>query len=388
MSQRQPAQSPQRPGPGQVDARHGRLNSLGMTSKQLETILQRLDGNGGGRQDRRRKFVRWTFRQPSLDLHIIQPGGSANTCRVACRNLSCGGMSVVHNAFIYPGSPCIAYLPRQDGGFNAVPGVIARCTHVTGMVHEVGIRFNNTISAGDYVENDPMAGQFSLEVVEPEALSGTLLCIEDSQLDQKLIQHYLRGTSIRVRMADSAAQAAEGAREGCDIVLCSFTVGDQSAEAIIPAVREVLPKVPVIIVTADSSPQTTERIRRMPVSAFLAKPFTDAMLQRALGEFLIARTDRQGGGSARASRPAQNSGAASDLADLQRKLEGSLGENDPTACYVLCQQLGATAAGMNLPSLSSLAQEASASLAATMNIAQSERKVREVIAACGQRAAA
>ncbi len=390
MSHSQPGPAARRTGPEGDRKAGGRPNSLGLTNKQLDAAMVRVGGSGAGKSDRRRKFVRWSFRNASLDLHIIQPGGSANTCRVACRNISCGGLSVLHSAFIYPGSPCIAHLPRTGGGTNAVPGVIVRCVHVMGMIHEIGIRFNSNIAAGEYVDNDPMAGQYSLELVEPESLTGTLLCVEDSGLDQKLIQHYLRGTNIRIRMAENAQQAAEAARDGCDIVLCDYHVGDRSGEEVVAAVRDALPTVPVIVVTADSSPATMERIRKMPVDAFLAKPFTDSMLQRALGEFLIARSDRAAnapsiGGKVAADLQAE---LAKDLAEFQRKLEVSITENDATACYVLCQQLGATAHSLNLNAMAKMAQDASSSLAKTMSIPQSEKQVRELIAACGKRAAA
>lgn len=391
MSRMQPGLPPRRPGGAAAGDRKpaGRPNSLGLTGKQLDAIMAR-GGGGGDKADRRRKFVRWPFQHISLDLHIIQPGGSANTCRVACRNLSCGGMSVVHSAFIYPGSPCIAYLPRPSGGLSQVTGVVVRCSHVHGMVHEVGIRFNASIAAGEYVDNDPMAGQFSLEVVEPESLVGTLLYVEDSRLDQKLIQHYLRGTSIRLRVAENAEQAREVAREGCDIVLCDFHLADQACQGVVAAVRDSLPDVPIIMVTADASPHTIESIRRMPVSAFLLKPFTDTMLQRALGEFLIARKDRMGDGGA--GLPGGAAGLQADLAkdliDFQNRLEAAIRDDDPTACYVVCQEVGATAQSLHIHALGKLAREASETLAASMSMKQAEKHVRELIAACGRRAAA
>jgi CheY-like chemotaxis protein len=366
----------------------GRPNSVGLTSKQLDAVMLRMEGGGGGKPDRRRKFVRWSFRQASLDLHVIQPGGSAGTCRVACRNLSCGGMSVVHSAFVYPGSPCIAYLPRPKGGLSQVTGTIVRCVHVQGMVHELGIRFNTSIDAGEFVDNDPMAGQFSLEVVEPELLTGTLLYVESSRLDQKLIQHYLRGTNVRLRIAEDAAQAAEVLREGCDIVVCDFHLADNAARAVVAQVREALPNVPIIMVTSDSSPQTAAKIRGMPVHAFLAKPFTDAMLHRALGEFLIARKDRDT--SARDSSLPGGVAAdlSKDLVEFQNRLETTITADDPTGCYVVCQQIGATAQSLRIRDLSHIAQEASDSLAKTMSIKGSEKLIRELIAACGKRAAA
>ena len=98
MNHSQPGSPARRTGPEGDRKPGGRPNSLGLTTKQLDAAMFHIGGSGGGKSDRRRKFVRWSFRNASLDLHIIQPGGSRNTGRFACRHIAVGGLRVVHIA--------------------------------------------------------------------------------------------------------------------------------------------------------------------------------------------------------------------------------------------------------------------------------------------------
>lgn len=361
---------------------HGRANSLGLSDRQLEALAASLDGQGSGRADRRRRFVRWPFRRLTMDLKVVHPGGSAITFQVACRNLSRGGMSVLHSAYLYPGSACEAMLPRPRGGAAAVAGTIARCLHVRGMVHEVSIRFGAPIRAEEFVDRDPMQGQFDLENIEPEALVGTVLYVDDCVLDQRLVQHFLRGTNLRLKAALDAEQASAAASEGCDVAVCDFHPDRGDAAAAIEAVRAAQPEAPIIVVTADGSAGTMARVRQLGVSAFLSKPFNDLQLLQALGEFLLMRSPRPAG----AGGGVDELGAA--LAEFPTRLEAGVRDEDAMSCYVLCQQVAGTARSMRMATLARLADEASGRLAATMSTAESERPLRDLIAACSRRGAA
>jgi CheY-like chemotaxis protein len=360
----------------------GRANSLGLSDRQLEALTAAMDSKGAG-HDQRRRFVRLPFRKLTVDMRINHPGGTAITFPVACRNVSCGGMSILHNTYLYPNSTCVVMLPRVKGGVAAIPGVIVRCAHVQGMVHEVSIRFDKQIQAEEFVERDPLSSQFTLETVAPEALVGTVLYVDESALDQKLIQHYVRATNLCVRAAADAAQAAAVAREGCDVVLCNHSTGTGDAGTVIKAVREVLPDVPIVVVTADTSATALTRVRQLGVPAFLPKPFNDVQLLQALGEFLLMRSPRPG--------DAPTGGVddlTSALADFPRRLEASLRDEDAMAGYMLCQQIGSTARSLRMATLARLAEAASTRLAATMSTTDSEQQLRELMAACSPRRAA
>jgi CheY-like chemotaxis protein len=377
--------NPREPASKATGPRDGRPNSLGLDAKKLDSLLARVDGRNGSAARRRRKYVRWAFRKITVELQINHPGGSAITCRVACRNLSCGGIGVVHSAFLYPGSTCVVTLPRQGGRPLAASGVILRCVHVQDMVHEIGIKFDREIDVGEFMDRDPLARRFSLEAIEAADLVGIVLHIEHSPLEQQLIRHYLRGSGLRLRPAHRPEQAAAIARDGCDVVLCNLMLPDPGAAAALAAVRAVSSGIPAVVLAADSSPATLERVRALAVDAFLAKPFDDAILLRAIGEFLLVRRKEAAEAADDAEVPGRD--WASTVAKFPDELEAAVRDNDAGRCYVVCEQIITTARAMRLPALERLARKASDSLSTTMNLAKSEQPVRELITACGRRAA-
>jgi len=54
---------------------------------------------------------------------------------------------------------------------------------------------------------------------------------------------------------------------------------------------EGIPQVPIIVVSADTDPDTPERIAQMKVDAFFAKPYSPAQVRRKLEQLLHATTD-------------------------------------------------------------------------------------------------
>src|SRR3989337_1747869 len=66
----------------------------------------------------KREFVRWPFRLTTARLRVVNPGAPTEQAfKVACRNISCSGISLLHSAYVHVGSPCTIELehPRRGG---------------------------------------------------------------------------------------------------------------------------------------------------------------------------------------------------------------------------------------------------------------------------------
>ena len=185
--------------PGQRNQRQppaGRPNTLGLRGRDLANLLDEFDiadpiGNS------QRDFVRWPFRYASLTVKLIHPGGNATSIRVACRNLSRGGMSLLHSAYLHPGTRCTVFLPHPALGEVPIDGWVVRCTHRSGMVHELGIAFSKHLDVRIFVptlRND----MFTLERVDPALLAGTLLYVDDCENSLKIFEHHLRDSALNI----------------------------------------------------------------------------------------------------------------------------------------------------------------------------------------------
>lgn len=361
----------------------GRPNTLGLRRTDLETVLNELDAGPSGAGSKRRNHARWAFRQESLELRLVHPG-SAHTVsiKVACRNLSCGGLSALHSAYVHPGTKVTAIVPHPLEGGVPVPGEVVRCQHVRGMIHEIGVKFVKPIAAREFVKNDPFAEAFSFERVNPADLHGTVLHVEDSPLDQRLVRHYLRDTALRIKQAGCAEEAMAEAANGCDLVLCDCDMPGMHGPELVEHLRAAGIRAPVVMVTADTSPGTQQRIAQARVDACLAKPLRQDVLLRAIAEFLLSS---QPAAARRRATKFEGAGAAlaeafvEELRELARRLESAVQSGDAKLCRLLSVQIKGSAPAYGHESLASLASDAIVALDKSPGSAETARLLQGLL---------
>ncbi len=79
------------------------------------------------------------------------------------RNISKGGISVLHGCFLYPDTPCIATLVTIDGESVLAPGIVVHCRCVHGRVHEVALKFAQPIDVSNFVRPGTQAEALALQ---------------------------------------------------------------------------------------------------------------------------------------------------------------------------------------------------------------------------------
>ncbi len=362
-----------------------RPNSLGIHQRQLESLLDRVDNARDDSQaTKRRRFVRWPFRQETLLLRISHPGGSIAAVKVACRNLSHGGVSILHSSFLYPGSRCAITLPHPTRGDLSVTGEVVRCNHLHRMIHEIGIKFDELLDAREFIPADQRDGKFAIEVLQPHDIFGRIICADARTIDLKLIEHFLNKTRAVVSIATSADEAATLASRGCDLAIIGPDLSGDSLARAIGRIRESAGHDLPVIAVVDRSNSTNPDLRTARINALLVKPLTETALLRALGEFLIhaSSVQRGQGGAGEAGPSARLQLFITELDETLPMLNAALVEQDAMGCYVLCQQVLGAAPPAGLKTLAKLADAASEQLATTMSLDASYRQVKALIDAC------
>lgn len=89
-------------------------------------------------------------------------------CALVPRNLSACGFAFVHGVFVNTGMRCRLTLPMMGNRWCQVDGVVRRCRHIQGIVHEVSVVFDEEIDLADIVPLTPEQRRR----VETEALGG------------------------------------------------------------------------------------------------------------------------------------------------------------------------------------------------------------------------
>jgi CheY-like chemotaxis protein len=273
----------------------------------------------------------------------------------------------------------------SDGESLASDGTVVRCAHLSGLVHELGIKFSMQIQARDLVSRDPFADSFSIERVDPEKLKGTIVYVDDSAAERRLIAHYLRGTCLRLKVAATGEEGLKLVEEGCELIACDFELPGFPNGSFVRRIRDAGFDTSIIVVTADPTAVTRSSLNSLRINAFLAKPFRQEMFLRAIAEFM---SNDSGGKQSTCSLSPDHPNRALvegyvDQMHADAKRIAALIEADSVEpLRALMLQIVGSAANYGYEAIGRLAQAAVTSLASTMNIAESLAPIKLLQSAC------
>lgn len=368
-------------------ARAGRPNTINLEQRALDDLLNELDDSPGNTEaSKRRDFIRWPFRQTSVSMRVVQGRGIETELEVACRNLSCGGASVLHSSFLHTGSRVTLRLPVADGGVELAEGTICRCNHVRGVVHEIGIRFTRSVEVRRFLPSSTQTHHFSLERVDPEKLQGTVVHLDDSPMDRRLVQHYMRGTQVRLRQTDDGEEAIRWITESCDLAMIDVDLGPErpSGLSVVKRLREGSCPVPIVLLTADSGARLIAD-PALRVEASLVKPVTQDVVLRAIAEFILLGA---GTGPMYTTLSGDHpnlvllDGFLSDVRSSAASLKAAMASEDFAKCRSISAGIMGTAPAMGFASLGSAAERAVDSLTTTGSVGSAMGPLQSLLGAC------
>ncbi len=363
----------------------GRVNSLGISGHDLDRTLESIELGKTEVSAKGRSFVRHPFRLDKVHMRVKREGSGTNI-RVACRNLSRGGISVLHNAYVHPDTPVAMVLPHVTDGPKLIEGVVRRCRYVRSTIHEVGIEFLKPIKVSDFLQADPFSDWYSLETVDPTSLVGTVVLVDSSELDRRVVEHFLRRTQLRIRTAKGVEDAIAKIKEGCDLVISEFSLGEKTGRDLIASMWEIGSHTPVILTTCDASEGAKARMTASGADAYLLKPMDESLLLRAAAEFLIVQRDcrKQANDSRRAADlpPALLDSFTEELSRMAGELDEAMAADDVERCRGLAMRLQSSAATFGFAALGRLAAESAGCLTAGGSVESSTDQLQALLDAC------
>ncbi|MGV6814946.1 MAG: PilZ domain-containing protein, partial [Phycisphaerales bacterium] len=270
-------------------------NSLGLNKLVYGKLLEKLESAAeeAANIPPKRMFTRLEYLDPYFELVLDATNHSQRRkISVATRNISRGGMSILHSSFIYPGTQVNASLRKTSGAAQKITGKVCRCEHRGGVVHEVGIKFDKEIVIQEFVKPGILEGVKSLEKVNPNALKGKILFIGTDATITPFIREYLLTTSLNYGFEDDAEDALHKDLSEYDLLFVSLDAGQLSGPEFIRCVRDSGYKKPIILSGRSNDCESTiQQIRFSTADLFLPVPITENSLLCALGEFLINSWD-------------------------------------------------------------------------------------------------
>jgi CheY-like chemotaxis protein len=360
---------------------------LGLDDRALEKMLSALDGKERAGKPGR-AFLRWPFRRATVPVLVTHPSGQQVRLSLACRNLSRGGMSLLHTSFLHSGTRCAATLHDQFGQPREIESTVVRCRHCAGMIHEIGVRFDEPIDIRDFMPASPLAERFALEAVDPQTLEGVVAWSGGAAMDHMVLRHMLRRTRLKFLDTPSFKQPPASLApllKGAKLILIDDAGPQSDPAGQIAAIRAAAIRVPVLVLTFDRGEISRQRLAHVPADEFLAKPLSEERLLRALAEFLVLGRASDAAAAEPALRSAAREHLESFAAELSRSiddLERLMQSTDAIAAFASCQALKGTAACLGFTSIARLADRAGAAVASGMSIPEAGEELRALVRDC------
>lgn len=342
-------------GRGNAEDAQLRGNSLGVNMTVLNALLDKLDADEAAGKARKRTHSRWPFRKTLVQLDLQHPGGTTTTLRVASRNLSRSGVGLLHCSFIHANSHCVVHLPGVDGQMRQIPGVIARCTHRGGRVHEIGVRFESQIDMRTFFDGRVAARLVSLECVDPKVLTGRVLCCARSDRERQLVQSLLSETNLSVRTIGQDELTDQTKYDDARLLIISHSLDGASGTARLRAMRELGIIIPALVLTADVQAPPREGLYDLPDVALAATPLPREQFLASIAEILLVReADLSGRGLASLDSTTAY-GVVVALQELRDRLDTAIKQSDTDVIEPLCARLADCARVGRLTDIAALA---------------------------------
>jgi CheY-like chemotaxis protein len=326
----------------------------------------------------RRRSDRVDYRSHEVGLEINHPGGGVGRFLVYPREISAGGISLIHGGFVHPHSRCKVQLTTTNGKKRLVTGRVAWCNHLRGPHHIMGVQFDIPLDLKLFLDRKDWPASLVAAMVSDSAqLAGRVLCIDDQVMEHDLLSFHLRNSSLELHRALSGQEALDALKaHSFDLIICDLNLGAVSGESLIGDVRRAGFLGPIIALTSESTPERLEAAKAAGAAEIMSKPYDPVMLLNVIAECLKAVRSSE-----------DNEPVYSDLSDQQgtarligtyldrvkqtvREMVLALEKDDLKAVKRACQTLQATGAGYGFGSLTEAAGHAVAALEAASSIAQ------------------
>jgi CheY-like chemotaxis protein/HPt (histidine-containing phosphotransfer) domain-containing protein len=375
-------------GGGNSEQNSGGRNTVRLSANELSKLYSEMDA-GTAANHPKRAFLRAAFQKLAVRVELHQAAGASTSLNYACRNLSGTGIGLVHSAYVHVGTRCTVHLPTLAGPVAPIPAKVVRCRHVKGLVHEVGIQFDQPINVRQFVELDPQQGGFAMEHVDPSRLSGSLLHIESSSMDRRLVRHYLRDTQLNITSVETAEEGLKRASEGFDVIMCAVELGEQDGRQVAQQLRAAGIQATIILVASD--PRMVEELvaESTRANAHLVKPLSEQKLLRALGEFLLMGASNPDGGGAIVSTLSGDHPNAKfveefteDLRQMASELNKAITSDDTAVVRRVALQIRGVAPELGFAVIAESAEAAMNAVSVAMSVTEAAASVRSLISMC------
>lgn len=182
------------------------LRTIRLSDRQRERLLSSLEKQSHSSPETDRRDLRLRYNRGACEATLSNGMSSEMRHVLTPRNLSRRGFAFIHGQFVHRGTRCCIELIDLDDNPCQVRGSVARCQHLSGIIHEVSVVFDDPIELDNFVELDAdQHRQLSREIKRKRLNDSTLALLDSSPRRRDALKQSLRAHVGRVHAAEHVA---------------------------------------------------------------------------------------------------------------------------------------------------------------------------------------
>jgi len=277
------------------------IDTLRLDERDKHRILDELAVSHSNMQDQGRpRDLRVPYKNTRVTVTIANPGGNVVTYCILPRNLSRQGIGFLHGRFVYPNSPCSITLRTLDNETITCEGEIVRCRHISGTIHDVGVRFSVPVDLSLFTRMSTDDHESLTAEIERDLANGTLtsapitlghvLIVDPGILDRKFITAMLERQRYTCYVANHENQAMELAdAQTLDLAIIDVSLEPAHGLDLITQLNTSAFKGSILAISVDTDDATREAALNAGAHKFLPKPINNDTFNDLLNQLLRSR---------------------------------------------------------------------------------------------------
>ncbi|MEQ9616974.1 MAG: response regulator [Phycisphaerales bacterium] len=262
------------------------IQTIRLDPRKLASLLEdiRSGEHKAGADDKREADRVWLNQR--ILVSFQGKHSNADQYEAYARNISPSGISLVHGVYVYPETPCTITIHTRTGEQQCLSGTVTRCRHITGMLHEIGAKFDSEIEIEEFVESAAVVATGPQATGDLSKCVGTILIVDDNLADQRLIQHLLSKSSLEFLLAETAEEALGFLVDFPTVIICDINLPDMSGFELVPKMRNAGYAGPVIMETGEEDSELKEKAMQIGAMDLIVKPCPPTDLRTAVAKAL------------------------------------------------------------------------------------------------------
>ncbi|MFM9958559.1 MAG: hypothetical protein ACKVZJ_10815 [Phycisphaerales bacterium] len=352
-------------------------------------LLDKLDMADAARgKNPRRAAARLEYRVRDIPLSVNHPAGGVGRYIVLGRNLSAGGISLLHSGYLHTGTECRMALTLPRGGAKTLIGKVVFCRLAAGTIHEIGVQFSDKIDLSEFA-----SPELKRTSDDPEArasiqpLRGNVLLVASSEAERRLLEARLKQTGLNPTSVDRAGAAVDQVKLLPYVAaVIDLNLPDPGPAALVETLMAAGFLGSLVGLAGDDTPNENQRAIDMGMHGCIMKPVRHEAMHALLSRLVRNNQNKFDDGAPIVSAIAGEKGAEDLIQffltaarEAGSAISGAVQKGDSKTVRKECNTLKSIAGGYGFQSVAEASRQVVMSLDSTMSLEESMGRVTALL---------